>query len=336
MAVAEVTTKKQDASASLNLRKIAFEQEKEAIAPGHKLCPGCGITVIMRQLFAAVDYPILVANATGCLEVCSGNLPYTSWRVPWIHNAFENAAATASGIEAMVKALRKRGKIQEDKPIKVLAIGGDGGTYDIGFQALSGAMERGHDMVYLCFDNQGYMNTGGQRSSSTPFGASTHTTPAGSVVPGKMQERKDICFILAAHHIPYVGQSSPSRWPDFARKIRKAFEAGGPAFVNCLSVCPTDWGTEPQKGLVITQTAVDTCYWPLYEVDRGVWRVTYKPKEKLPITEWLANQKRFRHVLRPENKWMVDYIQGEVDRRWEQLLAFERATGGADSGQKSE
>lgn len=317
---------------SLNLRKIAFEQDKEVIAPGHKLCPGCGITVIMRQLFAAVDYPMIVANATGCLEVCSGNLPYTSWRVPWIHNAFENCSATASGVDAAMKALRRKGKLLEDRPIKVLAIGGDGGTYDIGFQALSGAMERGHELVYLCFDNQGYMNTGGQRSSSTPFGSSTKTTPAGKKIPGKQQERKDLTLIMAAHHIPYTAQASPSKWPDFAKKIRKAFEAGGPAFINCLSVCPTDWKTDVQQGLNITQVAVETCYWPLFEVERGVVRITYRPKNKQPITAWLANQGRFKHVLRKGNEWMVEKIQTEVDRRWNMLLALEAATSG--SGEK--
>ncbi len=291
----------------------------ERLAPGHRLCAGCGASIIVRQMLAAIDDPVVLANATGCLEVATTIYPYTAWRVPWIHNAFENAASTISGVEAAYRSMVKTGKI-EDENVKFIAFGGDGGTYDIGLQALSGAVERGHQFLYVCYDNGAYMNTGIQRSSATPFGAHTTTSPAGTVIPGKRQFRKDLTRIMAAHDIPYVAQASPSKWRDLMQKTRKAVNCGGPAFINTLSSCNRGWRHATDTTVEVTQLGVDTCYWPLYEVENGEWTLNYKPRDKRPIREWLEVQGRFRHLFKEENEHLIDLFQEEVDRRWEQLL----------------
>jgi pyruvate ferredoxin oxidoreductase beta subunit len=293
----------------------------ERLSPGHRLCAGCGASIIVRQILAAIDEPVVIANATGCLEVATAIYPYTAWRVPWIHNAFENAAATISGVEAAYRSLVRQQKIPE-QDVRFIAFGGDGGTYDIGLQSLSGAVERGHQFLYVCYDNGAYMNTGIQRSSATPLGAQTTTSPAGQVISGKQQFSKDLTAIMAAHGIPYVAQAAPSLWRDLMQKTRKAVNCGGPAFMNVLSSCNRGWRHETNETVEITQLAVDTCYWPLYEVEDGEWRLTYKPKEKLPLAKWLERQGRFRHLFRPENRHMIDELQAEVDRRWERLLTM--------------
>lgn len=306
-----------------NLKELSKNPQR--LAPGYRTCPGCGLGVIMRQVMTVTKYPIVAATATGCFEICTGAYPFTSWKIPWIHSLFENTAAVISGAEAMHKALMRKGKLsKEQKKIKFLACGGDGGTYDIGLQSLSGAVERGHDIVYICLDNEGYMNTGYQRSSATPKYAHTTTSQVGEKIPGKPQNRKDLTMIMAAHHIPYVAQAAPSNWADLMKKAHRAFEVEGPAFINTLSVCPTNWKTETTLGMKITQTAVDTCFWPLYEVDHGVLEITYKPARKLPITEWLKDQKRFRHLFKPENKKLIKIIQEEVDREWKNLLELDK------------
>jgi pyruvate ferredoxin oxidoreductase beta subunit len=296
-----------------------LSKRPERLAPGHRLCAGCGASIIVRQMMAAIDDPVVIANATGCLEVGTTIYPYTAWRVPWIHNAFENAASTISGVEAAYRSMVQQGKIP-DQNVKFIAYGGDGGTYDIGLQALSGAAERGHQFLYVCYDNGAYMNTGIQRSSATPLGASTTTSPAGKVIPGKQQPRKDLTAIMAAHNMPYVAQAAPSQWRDLMQKTRKAVNCGGPAFMNVLSSCNRGWRHGTDETIEITQLAVDTCYWPLYEVENGEWRLTYRPKEKPPVEEWLKRQGRFRHLFRPENRHVIDKLQAEVDLRWERLL----------------
>jgi pyruvate ferredoxin oxidoreductase beta subunit len=275
--------------------------------------------MIVRQILLALDEPVVIAEATGCLEVATTIYPYTAWRVPWIHNAFENAAATISGVERAYRSLVKQGKM-EAQDVTFLAFAGDGGTYDIGLQSLSGAVERGHDFMYVCFDNGAYMNTGIQRSSATPFGAHTTTSPAGKVIPGKMQFRKPLTEIMAAHGMPYVAQASPARWRDLMQKARKGAAADGPAFLNVLASCPRGWRHPTSQAIEVSRLATDTCWWPLFEVDEGEWKLSYKPREKRPITDWLEPQGRFRHLLRPENQPLVEKIQTEVDRRWEQLL----------------
>ena len=301
----------------LTPRELAKRPER--LAPGHRLCAGCGASIAVRQILGAVDEPVVVANATGCLEVATSIYPFTSWRVPWIHNAFENAAATMSGVESAYRSLVRQGKWKE-QDVKFIAFGGDGGTYDIGLQSLSGAAERGHQFLYVCYDNGAYMNTGIQRSSATPYGANTTTSPAGKAVPGKMQFRKDLAAIIAGHNIPYVAQAAPSQWRDLMQKTRKAVDCGGPAFMNVLASCNRGWRHPTDQTIPITQLAVDTCWWPLFEVDHGEWRLTYKPKEKTPVVEWLKLQGRFRHLFTPQNEHMIDEIQAEVDQRWEHLL----------------
>jgi len=294
-------------------------QLEDKLVAGHGMCLGCGIPLIFKLVLRATEDPIIIANATGCLEVCTTIFPRTAWNCTWIHSAFENAAATIAGVEAMFKALKNRGKIPKDKKIKFLATGGDGGTYDIGLQALSGAVERGHQFVYLCYDNNVYANTGGQRSAATPLGASATTAPAGKKSPGKLQRRKDLTKIMAAHSIPYAAQASPARWQDLFTKAQKAFQVEGPAFLNVMCNCPTEWKYEASQGIRLAQLALDTCAWPLYEVENGKYKINYKPKEKKPVLEWLKPQGRFRHLFKEENAWVLEAIQKEVDEEWEEL-----------------
>lgn len=300
-----------------------LSENRELISGGHRLCQGCGASVIVHQVLQAADNPVVVGAATGCLEVSTTIYPYSAWRCSFIHNAFENVAATISGVETAFRALKKRGKIDTD--FDFIAFGGDGGTYDIGFQSLSGAMERGHDMLYICYDNGAYMNTGIQRSSATPRGANTTTSPVGDVIPGKKEYRKDLTEIMAAHKIPYVAQASPYHWKDFTDKVKKALEIDGPAFINTLAVCPRGWRTADNQGMEITKIAVEACYWPLYEViDGEEYEINYKPKERREITDWLKPQGRFKHLFKEENRGIVEEIQEHVDRRWEKLLELSK------------
>ncbi len=293
-------------------------KKQDILSPGHRLCAGCGASIAVRQILSASDDPVVVASATGCLEVATTIYPYTSWRSSFIHNAFENAAATISGVEAMYQSLKKQGKI--DREIKFIAFGGDGGTYDIGLQSLSGALERGHDFVYVCYDNEAYMNTGIQRSSATPRGVWTTTTPCGEIIPGKTQYRKDLTAIVAAHKIPYVAQASIWRWNDLIDKAHKAFYTKGPAFINVLSPCPRGWRFPTEETIKMAKLSVQSNFWPLYEVENGKWKLNYKPKERIPVTEWMKSQGRYKHALRPENKWLVEEIQKDIDDNWERLL----------------
>lgn len=300
----------------LTLKELS--KKEILLTSGHRMCAGCGAPIIVKMVLLASEYPVIAANATGCLEVSTCISDYTAWKIPWIHNAFENAAATLSGVETMYRSLKKQGKI--DKDIKFIAFGGDGGTYDIGFQSLSGAMERGHDMIYICYDNGAYMNTGIQRSSATPFGADTTTCPAGSVIPGKLQQRKNLTKIMAAHDIPYVAQASPSHWMDLVKKMKKAFEIKGPKFINVLSPCNRGWRSKTDDAITLSRLGVETCYWPLYEIEEGITKVTFKPKEKKPLVDFLKPQGRFKHLFSPENDWMLKKFQETVDREWEHLL----------------
>ena len=302
---------------ALKLKELYKKEDR--LTSGHRLCAGCAAPIIVRQVLAAIDEPVVLANATGCLEVSTTIYPYTAWNVPWIHTAFETAASTISGVETMYRSLVKQGKI-EDRGIKFVAFGGDGGTYDIGIQALSGMMERGHKALYVCYNNEAYMNTGIQRSGATPLGAWTTTSPVGRVIPGKPRHRKDLTAIAAAHDIPYAAQASPHNWRDLMKKVRKAVAANGASFINVLSSCNRGWRHETDQAIEVTRLAVETCYWPLYEVEDGQWKLTYRPKEKLPIEEFLKPQGRFRHLFSEENKHIIGQLQAEVDRKWRQLL----------------
>ena len=299
----------------------------ERLAPGHRMCAGCGGTIAVRAVLRALHEgdKAVIGNATGCLEVSTFMYPYTSYEDSYIHNAFENAGATMGGVETAYKVLKRKGKIKDD--YKFITFGGDGGTYDIGLQALSGAMERGHDMVYVCYDNGAYMNTGIQRSSATPKYADTTTTPAGSKIPGKMQTRKDLAKVMVGHHLPYVAQTiAYANFKDLYEKSEKAIYTEGPCFLNVLSPCPRGWGYNTEDLMKINKLAIDTCYWPLYEVENGVYKINYKPANKLPIEEFLKPQKRFKHMFKPGNEWMIEDFQKEVDARWQELLDLEEIT----------
>ena len=295
-----------------------LSKREDLLAPGHRACAGCGATIIVRQVLLAAGKDVVVGCATGCLEVVTTIFPYTAWRVPYIHNAFENVASTISGVEAAYRSLKRQGKIK--KEIRFIAFGGDGGTYDIGLQALSGAAERGHRMLYVCYDNQAYMNTGIQRSGATPIGAHTSTCPVGEVIPGKQQYQKDITRIMAAHRIPYVAQASPSHWADLVTKVEKALSKNGPSFINVISPCHRGWRYPMEKTIEVARLAVETCFWPLYEYDEGVWRITYTPKEKLPIKHFTDMQGRFAHFRKHSD--LERLAQEEVDMRWNELVAL--------------
>ena len=287
---------------------------------GHSLCQGCGVPLVVRTVLDTIASPVVVVNATGCLEVATTRYPTTAWNVPWLHVAFENAAAVASGVETAQRALRRRHALTADEDVAVVVFAGDGGTYDIGLQALSGALERGHRFLFVCYDNEAYMNTGVQRSGATPFGASTTTSPAGSESWGKAQQRKDMTAIAVAHHVPYVAQAAATHWHDLSVKVERAVAADGPAFLNVLTDCPVGWGHEPRLFKQVLDTAVDSRYWPLYEVVDGDYRLTYTPTEPVPVADWLALQARFAHLLRPENADVVADIQAQVEREWDELV----------------
>jgi pyruvate ferredoxin oxidoreductase beta subunit len=301
---------------ALSLKELS--RKEDLLTHGHRMCAGCGAPTVVKMILMASEYPLVAANATGCLEVSTCISEYTAWKIPWIHTAFENAGATISGVETMYRALKKRGKM--DKDVKFIAFGGDGGTYDIGFQSLSGTMERGHDVVYVCYDNGAYMNTGIQRSSATPRGANTTTSPVGKVAPGKLQPRKDLTRIMAAHNIPYAAQGAPSHYMDLMKKARKAIALAGPAFLNVLSPCNRGWRSRTDDSIALSKLAVETCYWPLYEIEDGAVKITAKPKEKKPVTDFLKPQGRFKHLFAPENETVLKRLQADIDREWERLL----------------
>lgn len=304
-----------------NIKELSARPDE--LAPGHRLCGGCGASMAVRQvLMGSNDYDVVCASATGCLEVSTTIFPDNAWNVPFIHNAFANAGATISGVEAAYKGLQRAGKIPADRKIKFVAFGGDGGTYDIGLQSLSGAMERGQDVVYVCYDNGAYMNTGIQRSSATPMYADTTTTPVGSESDGKAQNRKDLTQVIAAHNIPYVAQTTfVQNFKDLHTKAEKAIYTEGAAFLNVMAPCPRGWRYNTPDILEICQLAVDTCFWPLFEVIDGEWIVNYVPKKKLPIEDFLRPQRRFKHLFKPGKEELIARIQAEVDRKWEELLA---------------
>jgi pyruvate ferredoxin oxidoreductase beta subunit len=282
---------------------------------GHRACQGCGEVLAVRLVHQLLGRNTIVASATGCMEIVSSSYPDTAWTVPWFHNAFENAAAVASGIESALKILVKKGKLPKRK-INVVGMAGDGGTADIGLQALSGALERGHEMIYICYDNEAYMNTGIQRSSSTPFGASTTTSPSGKLSIGQVTQKKNLPMIVAAHGIPYVATASPSYPFDMAEKIEKARKAKGPAYIHMYASCPTGWRMAPELAVSIGRLAVQTGAFPLYEIDHGALRLTMPTPQLRPIQDYLKPQGRFRHL----GKEQVAEIQARIEADYQKLV----------------
>jgi pyruvate ferredoxin oxidoreductase beta subunit len=301
-------------------------EKPELFTSGHRACAGCGPAIAFRYVMKALRGPTIVTEATGCMEVVSTIYPYTSWKVPWVHTAFETAAANASGIEAAVKVLKRKNRLKYEH-VDVIALAGDGGTYDIGIQALSGAAERGHDFLYVLYDNEGYMNTGIQRSGGTPHGASTTTSPAGTVIPGKTQYKKPITEIMLAHEIPYVATASIGYWSDVIAKVQKGLAAEGPAFLHLFAPCPRGWRSETAKTIEIARSAVETCVFPLWEAVDGECvlspqskAIALKPDRKKPVVDYLKMQRRFSHLFTPKFQYVVNEIQTDVDKRWDKLL----------------
>jgi pyruvate ferredoxin oxidoreductase beta subunit len=274
---------------------------------------GCGEALAVRLVCKALGRNVIIANATGCIEIFSSQLTYTSWEVPWIHTLFENTAAVASGIEAGIKVLSRKGKYL--RKTKAVAMAGDGGTVDIGLQALSGALERGHDFIYICFDNEAYMNTGIQRSSATPFGASTTTSPAGKVSIGQTSWKKNMPAIAAAHDIPYVATACPSYPFDLMSKITKAMKVKGPSYIHVLSVCPTGWRLPSDLTIRAGRLAVETGIFPLYEVEEGKYTLNFDFPQLRPLEDYFKLQGRFRHLT----KETVAQIQSRVADEYAKL-----------------
>ncbi len=287
---------------------------EENFAPGHRACIGCGEALAVRHVCKALGKNVIIVNATGCIEIISSLLPQTSWCVPWIHTLFENVAAVMSGIESAYKARVRKGKIH-DKDVKFVGFAGDGGTSDIGIQALSGAMERGHNFLYCCFDNEAYMNTGIQRSSSTPYGAWTTTAPYGKKSIGQTTWKKNMPEIAVAHAIPYVATACPSYPMDLMDKVRKGVEIEGPAYLHILSPCPTGWRYSPNLTIEMGRLAVETGVFPLYEVINGEYRLNFDFPELKPVREYMKEQRRFRHLTED----VLDKIQARVEKEYLRL-----------------
>jgi len=292
-------------------------ETREFIVSGHRACQGCAEVLAVRYALKALGRDVIIANATGCMEIISSAFPSTAWAVPWIHVAFENAAAVAAGVEAGLKVLKRKGRIP-DQPIKAVSMAGDGGTSDIGLQALSGALERGHDLIYICFDNEAYMNTGIQRSSATPFGAMTTTSPPGRKSYGQMTWKKNMAAIAAAHDIPYVATACSSYPFDLMEKVKKAKAISGPSYIHVLSVCPTGWRIPPDQAIRYGRLAVETGFFPLYEVEQGRVRLTVDFPKLRPVKDYLQGQGRFRH-LTPD---LIDKIQERVTHEYNRIKAL--------------
>ena len=291
-------------------------EKREFFCSGHRACQGCGEVLALRHICKALGDDVVVSNATGCMEIISTFYPHTAWEVPWIHVAFENAAAVGSGVEAALKVLRRKGKIA-DRYVKTVAVAGDGGTVDIGLQSLSGAMERGHDMTFFCLDNEAYMNTGIQRSSATPFGAATTTSPAGKASIGQKTGKKNVPEIMVAHNVPYVATACPSYPLDLMNKVEKAKKVKGPAYIHVFSVCPTGWRAGSEQTIKLGRLALETGVFPLYEVEDGKYRLTVDMPEKLrPVNDYLKLQGRFRHLTPGD----IVKVQEKVDYELKKLL----------------
>lgn len=296
-----------------NEDKILGMPREELLAQGHRSCAGCGSVLVMRYALKASGKNVVVCHATGCMEVVSSAYPETSWKIPWIHVAFENAAAVASGVSRSLKAQGK------DKEVKVMAIGGDGGTFDIGLQALSGAVERGENICYVCYDNAAYENTGNQRSGATEKYAATTTTPAGKKIPGKQEYKKNMPFIIAGHGNCYVATANIAYPLDLIKKIKKGLERDGPAYIQVFSTCQPGWKHASNTTIAMSKMAFETNFYPLFEIEDGVVKVSMKPSQRKPVEEFFKFQGRFKHLTKEE----IAEHQMHVDETMAELLKME-------------
>ncbi|MBW2971885.1 pyruvate synthase subunit beta [Candidatus Woesearchaeota archaeon] len=291
--------------------------ERELFAPGHTGCAGCGAPIVARIILKVGGPDTIVCNNTGCMEVFTTPHPRTSWKVPWIHAAFENAAAVASGVDKAMKRLGTRDKTN------LVVLGGDGSTFDIGFGALSGMLERGHKATYVCYDNEAYMNTGIQRSGATPKYANTTTTPAGRKIHGKTEFTKPLPFIVAAHGA-YTATANVAFPQDLAAKLKKSFGFNGPSYIQVFAPCPTGWHHPTDQSIEIAKLAFKTNVFPLYEIENGILKINRKPTQAVPVEEYLMRQGRFKHLSKED----IADVQKHVNDDWDRLQKL------ADSGLK--
>lgn len=289
--------------------KILGLPEKEFFAPGHRACNGCGAALALRIATKAAGENTIIVGVTGCMEVISTGFPQTAWNLPWVHTAFETGASTASGVEAALKSLNKR------KGTNLIVIGGDGGLFDIGFGALSGALERKQDFLTICYDNEGYMNTGVQRSSATPKYAWTSTTPA-----GKTASKKPLPLIVAEHGSPYVATACIGDELDFAAKVRKALSIRGPTFIHVLTPCIPGWKIQTNETIDLGKLAIETGVQPLYEIENGKLTFTHKLIRRKRVEEYLKPQGRFKHLTSEQ----IKTIQKTVDSNYYWLMSLEK------------
>ncbi|MBD3407793.1 MAG: pyruvate ferredoxin oxidoreductase [Candidatus Lokiarchaeota archaeon] len=298
-------------------------EKDQILSSGHRMCAGCAAPTVVKLMGMALRGPTVVCEATGCLEVATTIYPYTAWEIPWIHVAFENASAVASGVAEAYKVMHQKGRFEHEH-VDVVAIGGDGGTFDIGFGSLSGMLERGHDIVYMVYDNGAYQNTGIQRSGATLPGQETTTSWAGKVEPGKQQRKKPIAEIVAAHKIPYVATVTPYHHRDFINKFRKALEVEGPAFIHAYSPCPRGWRSDTAKSMELAKLAVETGIHPLYEIIDGEEYIMSGPSKRLkeltPVDDYMKPQGQFRHLFKdPQWEDFRKQIQTWIKEDWELL-----------------
>lgn len=291
--------------------------KEDWFAPGHRACQGCGTVIPLKLALKVLGPNTIAVSSTGCMEVISSPFPYTSWKVPWIHVAFENAASVASGIDAAIKALKRKGKLSKKERINVVVFAGDGATFDIGLQYLSGALERGDNIIYICLDNEAYMNTGVQRSGGTPKFAHTTTSPAGKVIHGNITWKKDLDGIVIAHKIPYFATASIAFYMDYINKVKKASLVEGPAFIHVYSPCPTGWGAKSEDTILLARLVVETRLFPLFEVIDGKYYILNRKVDKpKPVEEYLKLQRRYRHLTKEE----IDLIQQKANEEYERLV----------------
>ncbi len=297
-------------------------ERSNSLDSGHRACQGCGEALGARfaidAAIRATGKQLIAANATGCLEVFTTPYPETAWSIPWIHSLFGNAAAVASGIAAAMKA---RGR--ED--VRVIAQGGDGGTTDIGFGCLSGTFDRNDDVLYICYNNQAYMNTGVQRSSATPGGARTATTmPVGNQPGNAFNTGKSVPLIAMAHNIPYVATASVHDLHDLEQKVTRAMEVRGARYIEIFVPCPLGWGSKPGDTIKIARMAVECGMYPLFEAVDGEISGVTKIRRRIPVDDYLMLQRRFAHVLKPANVDQLEQLQAIADHN---IKRFDLLTG---------
>ncbi len=276
------------------------------LAPGHRACAGCSMPTTIKLVLDAAGPNTIVVSPTGCLEVTTTPFPESAWCVPWIHSLFENAAAVASGVEVMLK--------RRCQDTNLVVIGGDGSTFDIGMGSNSGMFERGHKMLYVCYDNEAYMNTGVQRSGSTPFCVHTTTTPTGVRSLGNPRPKKDMPAIALAHKVPYVATASVAYPVDLRRKVKKALQVNGPSYIQVNAPCITGWTFEAGTTVEISRLAVETGLWPLLEWENGELAGAKKIRRPKAVEEYLKIQGRYKHLFKkPDGSDAIKEIQSIAD-----------------------